>query len=80
MIDVIRLPHHRTRQLKRYITPEAMADFLFRYETLGRLAHFEHVQARSVQARLNRLAIVALPLPKPHSNIYLRPDLAPYLS
>ncbi|WP_265505079.1 hypothetical protein [Paracoccus rhizosphaerae] len=79
MINFIRLPHHRTRQLKRYIIPEAMADFLSRYETLGRLAHFEHVQAKSVQARLNRLQIDALPLPSPHSKIYRRPDLAPYL-
>lgn len=79
LIDVIRIPHHRTRQLASFITQDVMREFLAKYETLGRLAHFEHVQAKSVQARLNRLKIDPLPFPSPHSKIYRREDLTPYI-
>ena len=79
MIEVFRTLHPRTRQRTTYISPAAIEEFFQKYETLGRLGYFEHVQAKSVQARLNRLKIDPLPLPSPHSKIYRREDLAPYL-
>lgn len=79
MIEVFRTLHPRTRQRTTYISLAAIEEFFQKYETLGRLGYFEHVQAKSVQARLNRLKIDPLPLPSPHSKIYRREDLAPYL-
>ena len=79
VIGVVRTLHHRTRQRTSYITSGAIDEFFQRYETLGRLAHFEQVQAKSVQARLNRLQIDPLPFPSPHNKIYRQNELAPYL-
>jgi hypothetical protein len=80
LIKTLRAPHHRTRKTGNMITPEAMAAFLAKYETLGRLAKDENRQAKSVLAKLERLGIEPLPLPAPHSKIFRREDLQPYFA
>jgi hypothetical protein len=80
LIRTIFAPNCRTRRANIMVTPEAMEDFLTKYETLGRLAQIEKRQAKSVLAKLQRLGIEPLPLPTPHSKIFRREDLQPYFS
>lgn len=78
LIRIVRRPDHRTHRLMNHITPDAISDFLSKYETLGRIAHAEQLQAKSVLAKLRQMGITELPLPSPHSKIFTRAALAPY--
>ncbi len=67
--------HPRTRRQLSLVEPEELDRFLARYIPLGLIAFRLGVQARHVDAQLNKAGVRPIPLPSRCSKIYLREEV-----